>query len=280
MRKLFKKIATFVATAAMVTAMGITAFAADEVHVAGAQELTGANWDTKANAMTDDGDGTWSIEFKNVPAGEWSFKVVKGNDWGDAYNLDGAANGMGDDAKVKVEKDGSTVVIGFDGTKAIIEKNEAGSAETPTTEAPTTEAPTTTEKKEEAKTKDINVRVKLDSSLAWDKVNLYVWDETGANIAGWPGTAMTKDGEYYTAKVTVPAGLKINMIVNNGSDKQTKDLENVDISSGSVEIALAADLTATVTPVTGDATAVIPVIATMLALGCAVVVLNAKKANR
>ena len=163
--------------------------------------------------------------------------------------------------------------------------NETTGATTTTTVTNETSGETevTTTVKEDSKTKEVNVRVKLDSSLGWEKVCLYVWDENGANIAAWPGTEMTKDGQYYTAKVTVPAGVKINMIVNNGNggdNNQTKDLENIDISSGSVEISLAADLTATVTPVTGDTIMILPVVVAMLALGCVVVALNAKKANR
>ena len=45
MRKILKRIATFVATSALVTAMCISALAADTYNVAGAEGLTGANWD-------------------------------------------------------------------------------------------------------------------------------------------------------------------------------------------------------------------------------------------
>ena len=133
MKKLFKKIATVVAAVAMVTAMTTTAFAADEVvRVAGAPELNGVGWEPKdAPKMTAKGDGTYEITFDNVKAGEHSFKVVKGDSWGDAYNLEGPANGMGDDAKVKVEKDGSSVTITFDGTKAAVTVKEGAPADKP-----------------------------------------------------------------------------------------------------------------------------------------------------
>ena len=120
MKKLFKKIATVVAAVAMTVAMTTTAFAADAVRVAGDEALTGKNWSTTDNAMTDNGDGTYTITFKDVKAGEYGFKVLKGDAWGDAYNLEGPANGMGDDAKVTVEKDGSSVTITFDGEKAAV----------------------------------------------------------------------------------------------------------------------------------------------------------------
>jgi hypothetical protein len=267
----------------MVTAMGITAFAADTYAVAGDKDLcNGINWDPAAaeNELTDDGDGTWSIEFKNVKAGTYGFKITTNDKWdiGD-YNLEGDAKFGGTNATVKVEKDGSTVVIGFDGTKAIIEKVEAPEGEDPTSEQK--EDPTTTPAP--AKTKEVNVRVKLDSSLKWEVVKLYAWAEGGDPVEAWPGVTLTKDGEYYTAKIKVPADADINMIVNNGAGgdgNQTGDIKKVDISTGAVDIAVAADLTATVTPKTGDATPIVPIIATMLALGCAVVILNAKKANR
>lgn len=142
MKKLFKKIATVVAAISMVAAMTTTAFAADAVRVAGDEGLTGKAWSTTDNAMTDNGDGTYTITFKDVKAGEYGFKVLKGDAWGDAYNLEGAANGMGDDAKVKVEKDGSSVTITFDGTKASVEVKEGAPADTPA-DKPADESPKT-----------------------------------------------------------------------------------------------------------------------------------------
>ena len=119
--KMIKKLLVAVLAMAMVIGtMAVSAFAADEVHVAGDEALTGKAWSTTDNAMTDNGDGTYTITFEGIAAGEYGFKVVKGDSWGDAYNLDGAANGMGDDAKVTVEKDGSSVTITFDGEKAAV----------------------------------------------------------------------------------------------------------------------------------------------------------------
>ena len=141
MKRLFKKIVTVVAAVATVFAMTTTAFADEPaVRVAGDEALTGKAWSTTDNEMTANGDGTYTITFKDVKAGEYGFKVVKGDSWGDAYNLEGAANGMGDDAKVKVEADGSSVTITFDGTKASVEVKAAS------TDAPSTDAPAADEK--------------------------------------------------------------------------------------------------------------------------------------
>ena len=132
-----KLLVAVLAMAMVIGTMAVSAFAADDVvvRVAGAEGLTGANWSTTENAMTDNGDGTYTITFKDVKAGEYGFKVLKGDDWGDAYNLDGAANGMGDDAKVTVEKDGSSVTITFDGEKAAVTVTE-GTADAPADDTP------------------------------------------------------------------------------------------------------------------------------------------------
>ena len=145
MRKLFKKIATVVAAVAMVTAMTTTAFAADKTYnVAGAEGLCGVDWKPDQNQMTDDGDGTWSKEFTNVKAGTYEFKVVEGGAWGNPdYNLEGSAANGGANASVTVEKDGSTVIVGFDGEKATVEV-KAPAADAPATDAPAADkAPTT-----------------------------------------------------------------------------------------------------------------------------------------
>lgn len=134
--KMIKKLLVAVLAMAMVIGtMAVSAFAADEVHVAGDEALTGKAWSTTDNAMTDNGDGTYTITFEGIAAGEYGFKVVKGDSWGDAYNLDGAANGMGDDAKVTVEKDGSSVTITFDGEKAAVTVAE-GTADAPADDTP------------------------------------------------------------------------------------------------------------------------------------------------
>ncbi len=141
-----------------------TVSSSDAVHVAGDEAFTGKNWSTTDNAMKDNGDGTYTLTFENVNAGTYGFKVVNGDNWGDAYNLEGPANGMGDEARVTVEKDGSTVIIGFDGSKATLKVIEPATeepsndettvrpAETTGSNESTTEEETTT--KEEVTTEE------------------------------------------------------------------------------------------------------------------------------
>lgn len=121
MRKVFKKIAALVATAAMTMAMCATAFAADTYNVAGADGLCGVNWDPAQNQMTQKADGTWEKQFTDVKAGTYEFKIATNGAWDNGeYNLEGDASSGGSNASVKVDEDGSTVVVGFDGTKASV----------------------------------------------------------------------------------------------------------------------------------------------------------------
>lgn len=50
--------------------------------VAGSSSMCGEDWNTTADQMTLNADGTYSITFYNVAMGDHSFKVVKGGDWG------------------------------------------------------------------------------------------------------------------------------------------------------------------------------------------------------
>ena len=122
MRKLFKRIATVVAAVAMVTAMTTTAFAAEDTYnVAGVAGLCGEEWKADKNQMEKQADGTYAKEFKDIKAGDYEFKIATNGAWNNGeYNLEGDASSGGANAKVKVEKDGSTVLITFDGEKAAV----------------------------------------------------------------------------------------------------------------------------------------------------------------
>ena len=74
--------------------------------------------------MTKNDDGTWSIKFTNVKAGTYAFKVATNGAWDNGeYNLEGDASNNGPNASITVEEDGTTVIISFDGEKAIITMN-------------------------------------------------------------------------------------------------------------------------------------------------------------
>lgn len=144
MRKIFKKFAALVATAAMTMAMCASAFAADTYHVAGAEGLCGVNWDPSANEMTAKADGTWEKQFTDVKAGTYEFKIATNGAWDNGeYNLEGDASSGGSNASVTVDADGSTVVVGFDGTKASVMVLAPGVSLVPGDDNKTDEAPQT-----------------------------------------------------------------------------------------------------------------------------------------
>ena len=101
-------------------------------HVAGEAGLCGEAWNPAANQMTKNDDGTWSIKFTDVKAGTYAFKVATNGAWDNGeYNLEGDASNNGPNASITVAEDGTTVIISFDGEKAIITMNAvpAGSGE-------------------------------------------------------------------------------------------------------------------------------------------------------
>lgn len=89
-------------------------------NVAGEAGLCGVAWDPAANQMTNNGDGTWTKEFADIAIGTYEFKVCLNGMWGTEYNLDGLAVGGAANATVTVEEDGSTVIVGFDGSKVTV----------------------------------------------------------------------------------------------------------------------------------------------------------------
>ena len=156
-------------------------------NVAGAAGLCGAEWDPAANQMTDDGDGTWSITFTGVAAGTYEFKVVENGAWGNPdYNLDGNAANGGANASVTVTVDDATVIIGFDGEKAVIEFVTEPTADDETVVDPATADEATAD---EATT---------DESVVDEPTTTYnVAGEAGLCGTGWDPTVnqMTYDGD-------------------------------------------------------------------------------------
>ncbi|MBQ1193626.1 MAG: starch-binding protein [Lachnospiraceae bacterium] len=235
------------------------------------------------------GDADWSAQTEDIwfaysmPSGTYEFwvtmddmELIKGNSGAGSKNrlgLSAYANLYGDTSKPYIAVDSLAVApTGWNG-----ENTTTAPAGENTTTAPvaenTTTAPAATE---------VKVKVKLDASIAWEKVMLYAWADSANNT--WPGVEMTKNGDYYEASIPVLAD-KMSMIVNNGDGKQTIDITDINVTSGNVEITVSAEeqdgklVASAGAPATGDATPYVAVIAAMLALGCAVVALNAKKEN-
>ena len=126
-----RKIAVLLAAATVCTGTtvwqtGMTAFAADDTYsVIGS---INGNWD-KDTDLVKQADGTYSVDLTDVKAGSYEFKIRTNHAWDNGeYNLEGDASSGGANAKVDVAKDGSTVTITFDGTKAAVTVKEASAA--------------------------------------------------------------------------------------------------------------------------------------------------------
>lgn len=127
MKKIAKRVITAVLAMAMVIGMmAMTAFAADDTYsVIGS---INGNWD-KDTDLVKQADGTYSVDITDVKAGSYEFKIRTNHAWDNGeYNLEGDASSGGANAKVDVAKDGSTVTITFDGTKAAVTVKEASAA--------------------------------------------------------------------------------------------------------------------------------------------------------
>lgn len=133
MKKIAKRVITAVLAMAMVIGMmAMTAFAADDTYsVIG---TINGNWDADTD-LVKQADGTYSVDITDVKAGSYEFKVRVNHDWATSYNLDGEAVGEDSNIKLDVAKDGSTVTVTFDGTKAAVTVKEAG-AEAPADTTP------------------------------------------------------------------------------------------------------------------------------------------------
>lgn len=127
MKKIAKRVITAVLAMAMVIGMmAMTAFAADDTYsVIGS---INGNWD-KDTDLVKQADGTYSVDITDVKAGSYEFKIRTNHAWDNGeYNLEGDASSGGANAKVDVAKDGSTVTITFDGTKAAVTVKDASAA--------------------------------------------------------------------------------------------------------------------------------------------------------
>lgn len=129
MKKIAKRVITAVLAMAMVIGMmAMTAFAADDTYsVIGT--LTGGWEDANDVDLIKQADGTYSVDIKDVKAGPYEFKIRTNHAWDNGeYNLEGDASSGGGNAKVEVAKDGSTVTVTFDGTKAAVTVKDASAA--------------------------------------------------------------------------------------------------------------------------------------------------------
>ena len=171
-------------------------------HVVGSGSIFSSEWTpTDDNLMTKNADGTYSKTYTNVAAGTLGLKVMQdGSIW--------IPDGMGNETIVEVPAGGSTVVVTFDpATSTISAQITEGSG---SSDATTPNAET------------ITIYAKVPGN--WESPCVWAWsDGVGdAFSSGWPGEAMTLEGDWY--KATAP-GWVTGVIINAGGGTiQTADL--------------------------------------------------------
>ena len=76
-------------------------------------------------------------------------------------------------------------------------------------------------------------RVRYKNTDNWNNVNVYVWDDNTKPLGGWPGKPMTRDedGTYYY-DLTVTGTGTYNYVFNDGSGKQTGNIEKIPYAPG------------------------------------------------
>ena len=70
-----------------------------------------------------------------------------------------------------------------------------------------------------------SIRITYKNEAGWESVSMYGWGDLG-DFGGWPGAAMTKDGDVWVYEVSVDNfGKSTSLIFNNaGAGAQTEDL--------------------------------------------------------
>ncbi len=214
----------------------------DDVYiVAGLDTLCGSNWDPSDvnNIMTyNEEKGIYEIVYENVAAGHYEFKVTTNYAWDNGdYNLEGDASFGGPNAVAKVEQDGSTVIIGFDGEKALLTIMAPLDHPTvptePTEVEPTEVEPTEVEPTEETQEPtqfEGEATIYLINSEGWKEPYVYVWRETDTydEVTRWPGVKMELIGEMNGYELyAYTADKAYENIIFNGDNyqSQTEDLK-------------------------------------------------------
>ena len=95
----------------------------------------------------------------------------------------------------------------------------------------------TTEVKATTGVKPAEYKLYLENADNWEKVFVYAWDAEDKHPLGdWPGTEMTEketvnEVEYFVYTLSSELnGQTINVIFNNGTDKQTADITGVELT--------------------------------------------------
>lgn len=73
------------------------------------------------------------------------------------------------------------------------------------------------------------VKVYADVKTAgWETCNIYGWGDLGEFAGGWPGSAMTAEGDYFVYQFDATAyGKTVSIVLNNGSGDQSVDIKDI-----------------------------------------------------
>lgn len=86
-------------------------------NVAGEKTLTGFEWNAAENPMTQGEDGVWTLTFKDIPAGTYSYKICEDGKFDVTYNDKGLCSESNNNNVVFTTDDVCDITIFFDGNK-------------------------------------------------------------------------------------------------------------------------------------------------------------------
>ena len=177
-------------------------------------------WGGSADLVLAAHNGDW-VAYKNFTVtADDQFKIRVNSDWGENYGADAEAEpyvlAAGETYTLvgngkNMAAAGGSYDVYFNTATAEFVMVEAGAAD------PTLPS--------DAK----GVKLYADVRAAgWDTCNLYSWGDLGDFAGGWPGAAMTLEGDYYVWAFDATAyGKSINVVLNNGNGDQTVDLTGI-----------------------------------------------------
>ena len=85
--------------------------------------------------------------------------------------------------------------------------------------------------KEVTPSNGIQVRLDPQSANTWNTVYLYAWTDNGQPCGAWPGTAVSMDTDGWWTYTFAESISSVNIIWNNGSGDQTRDINSVTAST-------------------------------------------------
>lgn len=216
----------------------------------------GHDWAKDKNQMTLVGDA-YVIEFEDVEPGTYAYKILENAatlEWNSFY-ISGKLNKDGNgelvvseksDVKVSINKDTKVITFTLTPVQAPTQSTENSTQSTENSTQATensTQATQATTKKEEAttakKVDSVTVTVEWKDAPKGD-VNIHAW---GAASTAWPGQKMTANGDgTYTTTLKLTSEGKISFVVNvDGDANKTKDITDVDTSTGKIVIKVSKD---------------------------------------